>query len=105
MILQPLSAGDVSAQLAGAHAQIFGLGVRRLALFGSVQRNAAQADSDVDFLVEFVPGTKNYDRFLSLAELLERILNRPVELVTRESLSPILGPHILAEAMDVLRAA
>lgn len=105
MALQPLSAKDVATQIATAQAQILALGVRRLALFGSVRRDSAQEDSDVDFLVEFAPAEKTFDRFLLLAELLERVLGRPVELVTRESLSPFLGPHILAEAKDVIRAA
>ena len=72
---------------------------------GRVQRNAAQADSDVDVLVEFQPGQKTYDRFVALGDLLEKLLNRSVELVTPESLSPFLKPYILAEAMDVVRAA
>jgi hypothetical protein len=33
------------------------------------------------------------------------ICGRPVELVTTEALSPFIGPRILAEAQDVLRAA
>jgi hypothetical protein len=88
-----------------AQAEIFRLGVQRLALFGSVERDAARADSDVDMLVEFRPGEKSYDHFVALAELLERLLGRRVELVTPESLSPFLGPYILAEARDVVRAA
>jgi hypothetical protein len=43
--------------------------------------------------------------FLALSELLEARLGRTVELVTVEALSPFLGPHILAEAENVLRAA
>src|SRR3989304_1927544 len=79
------------------------LGVRRLALFGSVLRNEARSDSDVDLLVEFAPGQKSFDRFLALCDLLETLLGHPVELVTTEALSPFLGPPILAEAADVLR--
>ena len=48
-----LTRADVEACLADAQTEILGLGVRRLALFGSVHRNAARADSDVDLLVEF----------------------------------------------------
>ncbi len=81
------------------------LGVRRLALFGSVRRNEAGPGSDVDLLVEFEPGRKSYDNFLAVLELLESLLGRRVELVTTEALSPFIGPHILAEAEDVLRAA
>ena len=50
---------------------ILSLGVRRLALFGSVARNEARHDSDIDLLVEFEPGQKTFDRFMALADLLE----------------------------------
>lgn len=102
---QILTRAEAESCLATAHSAILGLGVRRLALFGSVQRGTARTDSDVDVLVEFQPGQKSYDRFLALADLLERILAHPVELVTPESLSPFLRSHILAEARDVIRAA
>jgi len=81
------------------------LGVQRLALFGSVQRNEARSDSGVDVLVEFVSGQKSFDHLLALGELLEGALGYRVELVTVESLSPYLRPYILAEAQDILRAA
>jgi predicted nucleotidyltransferase len=91
--------------LQGAEDEIRRLGVRRLALFGSVLRGEARPDSDVDLLVEFEADAKSFDRFLELCELLEAILERRVELVTTEALSPYIGPHILAEAEDVLRVA
>ena len=50
---------DVHCRLATAHAEITNLGVKRLALFGSVQRNTARPDSDVDVLVEFLPAKKD----------------------------------------------
>jgi hypothetical protein len=92
-------------RLSACEGQLRALGVARLALFGSVLRGDARADSDVDLLVQFAPGAKSYDRFLALTELLEQRLGRPVELVTTEALSPFIGPRILAEAQDVLRAA
>lgn len=96
---------DVLDRLHEAEAEIRGLGVRRLALFGSFARSEPRADSDVDVLVEFSPGQKSFDRFMSLCDLLEEILARRVEVVTMEALSPHIGPHILAEAQDVVRAA
>ena len=105
MATNALTREDVRGRLREVEAEIFALGVRRLALFGSVLRNQARPDSDVDFLVEFTPGQKSFDRFLALSDLLETLLGHPVELVTTEALSPFLGPHILAEAADVLRAA
>jgi uncharacterized protein len=102
----PVASHEQAAErLSGYEREITALGVVRLALFGSVLRGQPRADSDVDVLVQFRPGAKSYDRFLKLSELLESLLGRRVELVTTESLSPFIGPRILAEAQDVLRAA
>ena len=100
-----LTRDEAIRRLQTVESEIRRLGVRRLALFGSVLRNEARPDSDVDVLVEFTPAEKTFDRFMALADLLERTLEHPVEVVTTESLSPFIGPHILAEAKDVLRAA
>lgn len=100
-----LSQDQTVARLSGCEQDIRALGVVRLALFGSVLRGQTRAMSDVDFIVQFAPGAKTYARFFALSELLETQLGRPVELVTTEALSPFIGPRILAEAQDVLRAA
>jgi hypothetical protein len=105
MSATPLSRDEAIRRLQTVESEIRSLGVRRLALFGSVLRNEARPDSDVDVLVEFTPAEKTFDRFMALADLLEDTLEHPVEVVTTESLSPFIGPHILAEARDVLRAA
>ena len=96
---------DVLARLATATDEILRLGVSRLALFGSVQRETAGPDSDIDVLVEFQPGEKTYMHFFALGELLEERLSRRVELVTPESLSPFVLQRVLTEAADVIRAA
>lgn len=102
MIARAPSSAEVVSQILEVQVDILGLGVRRLALFGSVRRDAATVDSDVDLLVEFFPGQKTFDRFMALGDLLEGALGRNVELVTAESLSPYIKPHILADAMDVV---
>ena len=99
------NAAEATARLAACADQVRALGVVRLALFGSVLRGEASPDSDVDLLVEFAPGEKSFDRFMALADLLEALFGREVELVTPEALSPFIGPRILSEARDVLRAA
>lgn len=101
----PLTREQAIERLVASEPDIRALGVQRLALFGSVARDQARLNSDVDLLVQFSPGAKTYGRFLVLSELLEALLGRRVELVTIEALSPFLGPRILAEAEDVLRAA
>ncbi len=98
------SRSDVFERIREAEAEIRGLGVHRLALFGSFVRSEPRPDSDVDLLVEFAPGQKNLDRFTRLFDLLEERLARRVELVTTEALSPYIGPYILAEAEDLVRA-
>ncbi len=75
--------------------------MRKLGLFGSFIRDRQGADSDVDLLVEFEPGHKTFDAFIQLAFFLETLFERPVELVTPESLSPYIGPRILGEVENV----
>ena len=74
--------------------KIQSLGVKRLGLFGSFTRGEQNQESDVDLLVEFEQGQKNFDHFIHLAFFLEDLFKRPVELVTPESLSPYLKPRI-----------
>lgn len=105
MITPVHTRADVLERLRAAEAEIRGLGVCRLALFGSFARSEPRPDSDVDVLVEFAPEQKSFDRFMRLCDLLEERLARRVDVVTPEALSPYIGPHILAEAQDVVRAA
>lgn len=81
--------------------EIRSLGVERLGLFGSFARGEQSAQSDVDLLVRFRPDEKSFDHFMKLAFLLEDVLQRRVELVTTEGLSPYIGPRILEEVQDV----
>lgn len=101
----PLTRQQVLDRVGRVRERIFALGVHRLALFGSVARDAGRVGGDVDMLVEFAPGEKTFERLLDLAELLEQVLGTRVDLLTTEGLSPHIGPHILAEASDVVRAA
>ncbi len=77
------------------------LGIVRCALFGSFVRDQATEQSDLDLLVDFAPGKKTFINFMQAADLLENKFHRSVDLVTRESLSPFIGPHIIKEAEDV----
>ena len=77
------------------------LGVKKLGLFGSFVRNKQNIGSDIDLLVEFEQGQKTFDNFIQLSFLLENLLQRSVELVTTESLSPYIRPRIIEEVEDV----
>lgn len=73
-------------------------GIAKLGIFGSFVSDKPTDKSDVDFLVEFVPEKKNYDNFIALSFYLEELLERKVEIVTPQSLSKHIGPHILRNA-------
>jgi predicted nucleotidyltransferase len=74
-----------------------GFGVRRFGLFGSFVKNNVNENSDVDILVLFEPEFKTFDNFMNLSLFLEDLLERKVDLITVESLSPYLGDKILRE--------
>ncbi len=96
---------DILAVLHENRAQLRSLGVQRLVLFGSFVRGEQRVDSDIDFLVEFEPDQKTFDHFMDLAVLLEELLQRRIELVTTDALSPYIGPRILGEAEYATLAA
>jgi predicted nucleotidyltransferase len=73
-------------------------GVSHCGIFGSFVRDTAiNTESDVDILVIFKPNQKTFDNFMHLSFFLEDLFGRTVDLVTIESLSPYIGPHILDE--------
>jgi uncharacterized protein len=75
-------------------------GVTRLALFGSMVRDSAGANSDIDVLVAF-DGPANSARYFGVQFYLEDLFGRPVDLVTESALRPELRPFIEAEAVHV----
>ena len=71
--------------------------MERIGLFGSFVRGQQRPESDIDLLVKFEPGKKTFDFFMELSFFLDDLLQHRVELVTTESLSPYIDPHILKE--------
>jgi hypothetical protein len=88
-----------------ARERLIVLGVKNLGLFGSFVRGEQTPQSDIDILVEFLPGKHTFDNFMEVSFLLEELLGREVEIVTREALSPYIGPFILKEVQRVPIAA
>jgi predicted nucleotidyltransferase len=76
------------------------LGVRSLALFGSLARGEAGAESDIDLLVEFSLPVGLF-AFLEVQFYLEKLLGRKVDLVTPDALRQSMKNQILAEALYV----
>jgi len=75
--------------------------VKRASLFGSIVREEMTDESDIDILIEF-KGTKS---LLDLARLkieLEDLLKCKVDVLTYNSLHPLLKNQILAEQVKIL---
>ena len=76
-------------------------GVKRAGIFGSVVRDEAKEDSDVDILVELPDGAS----LLDLAGLkidLEELLSRKVDVLTYDSIYHLLKNRILSEEVAIL---
>jgi predicted nucleotidyltransferase len=87
---------DAILQILVAHKQQLAVyGVKQIGLFGSFVRNEATENSDIDLLVDIRKDKKTFNNFLSLNYYLEGLFDNKVELVTTQSLSPYIGPHIL----------
>lgn len=75
-------------------------GLRRLALFGSVNHNVARPDSDVDVLVSF-DGPATSARYFGVQFYLEDELGCAVDLVTEKALRPELRRFVERDLSDV----
>jgi len=76
-------------------------GVASLSLFGSVARDEAATESDVDILVTFTK-TPGIFGFLELKEYLENLLQCSVDLVTKNALKKQFREQILQEALHAI---
>jgi hypothetical protein len=74
------------------------LGVQRLGLFGSYLQGQPRSGSDVDLLVRF--DRPSFDSYMDTRFLLERLLDREVDLVTEEALKPAVR-HVREQAAYV----
>jgi uncharacterized protein len=75
-------------------------GVKSLSLFGSVARNEAASDSDVDLLVEFNRPVGYFGLF-ALQDYLEELLGCPVDLGTPDSLKPYIRERVMGNLIHV----
>ena len=70
--------------------------IASIGLFGSIVREEAGPNSDVDILVKFLE-TRSIFEILDAEEFLSDQLGRTVDLVTEKSLKPHVGKVVLAE--------
>ena len=75
-------------------------GVTDLVLFGSVARDQASEDSDIDILVRF-DGPTTSKGYFGTQFYLEDLLGRSVDLVTQKALRAELRPYVERESVHV----
>ncbi|MEA3447581.1 MAG: nucleotidyltransferase family protein [Bacteroidota bacterium] len=77
-------------------------GVTNIGLFGSFSRNEQSENSDIDILIEFEPDKENFDNYMAVYDFVENLFkNYRVDIVTKNGLSPYIGPKILNEVQYV----
>ncbi|OKH20781.1 nucleotidyltransferase family protein [Chroogloeocystis siderophila] len=89
---------EVLAILLAHQTKLKDFNVKSLSLFGSVARDEASAESDVDLLVEFEQPV-GLLTFVRLQRYLEKILECSVDLGTTDSLKSYLQEPVLREVV------
>ncbi len=90
-----ITKNEILEKLAANKVVLTAFGVQEIGLFGSYVRNQANLESDIDLLVDIRKDKKTLRNFLTINYFLEDLFNKKVELITKQSLSKHIGPHIL----------
>jgi len=99
---QPPRVDDIDTQLRALEAPLRERGLAALAIFGSTVRGTARPDSDVDVLIDIVPGVRfSLVDLASVKDFLEDKLGRTVDVVTRSGLDPAIRDRVIREARAV----
>lgn len=71
--------------------------VSELGIFGSFVKGSQQDGSDIDVLVTFVKGYKDFFNYMRLQYYLEDLLKEKIDLVIKDAVKPRLNGKILSE--------
>lgn len=82
--------------------ELFKFGIRGIGIFGSFARAENKPGSDLDILIDFEPDKETFDNYMAVYDLLEKLFkNQKLDVVTKNGLSPYIGPKILNEVLYV----
>lgn len=100
LVASPRRKSPVIRKLAAAAPAIRAqFGVTRIGIFGSFARGEQTRKSDVDVVVDFAEGHATLKNFVALAERLEVLFMRNVDLITVEGIDKYIRPRIEAEVI------
>jgi len=68
-----------------------------IGLFGSTARGDNTEKSDLDFLVDYEDGFKDFRNLMKVADYLEENFGENIDIVTKESLSPYIYSCIIKD--------
>jgi predicted nucleotidyltransferase len=71
--------------------------IKEIGIFGSFVRGTERDRSDIDILVEFEEGYKDFFNYMRLKQCLEDLLGKRVDLVMKKAIKPRLKERILNE--------
>jgi hypothetical protein len=99
---EPPGREEVRASLAALEKPLRAKGLTSLALFGSIARDEARPDSDIDVLVDIDPRARfTLVDLASVKNLLEDRLGREVDVITRAGIEPAIRDAVFKEAERV----
>ncbi len=78
-------------------------GVCRAFIFGSFARGEQNQDSDIDILVEYsAEAERSLFKAVELKYELEEILQKKVDVVTEQALSPYIRPYVMRDRRVIM---
>ena len=75
--------------------------VKEIGIFGSYARAEEDNESDVDILVEFEKGHKDFFNYTRLKYYLQQVLGEEIDLVIKGAVKPMLRERIFREVKYV----
>ena len=97
--IKKLSRDAALRMLEANREQLKRLGVERIALYGSVARNEATAESDVDVLVELADAFLTLEGYMNVCFFLEELFGRRVDVTTLGGIEPRMKAGVLDDAV------
>ena len=97
-----LTKKDILTAIKSRKSELTKLGVNGIGLFGSYVREEQSDKSDIDILLDFDPSKESFDNYMAVYDIVESLFkNKKIEIVTKNGLSPYIGPKILNEVVYV----